>query len=117
MSNYFFGNTQEQVLGNAPKFFYGLRRTAEGSLYFARINQLSNESLTINNPGDPLENFDEFEVGIDFYEGRNANHEIVFENLKYEQYRWDNRSLFYYVNENGELVVRINQSYTYPTGI
>jgi hypothetical protein len=117
MSNYFFGNTQEQVLGNAPKFFYGLRRTAEGSLYFARINQLSNDSLTINNPGDPLENFDEFEVGIDFYEGRNANHEIVFENLKYEQYRWDNRSLFYYVNENGELVVRINQSYTYPTGI
>jgi hypothetical protein len=41
----------------------------------------------------------------------------VYDNLKWEQYRWDNRSLLYYVNDNGELIVRINQTYVYPTGI
>lgn len=117
MSNYFFGNTQEQVLGDVPKYFYGLRRTEDGSLFFARINQLSGESLTINNPGDVENNYDDFEAGVDFFEGRNANHEIVYENLKYEQYRWENRNLYYYINDNGELVVRIDQKYTYPTGI
>jgi len=31
--------------------------------------------------------------------------------------RWDSRSLYYYINDEGQLVVRINQKYTYPTGI
>jgi hypothetical protein len=117
MSNYFFGNTQEQVLGDIPKFFYGIRRTEEGSLYFVRINQLGDETLTINNPGDAQDNFEDFEAGIDFFEGRNVNHEIIYPNLKYEQYKWENRNLYYYVNSNGELVVRIDQKYTYPSGI
>lgn len=117
MSNYFFGNTQEQVLGDIPKYFYGLRRNEDGSLFFARINQLSGESLTINNPGNPEDNYEDFEAGIDFFEGRNVNHEIVYDNLKYEQYRWENRNLYYYINDNGELVLRIDQKYTYPSGI
>lgn len=117
-SNYFFGSDQEAIIGTAPKYFYGIRRTDQGQLYFVRVNQLDqNDQIEINVPGDAEDNYNDFEVGIDFFEGRNANHEIVFDNLKYEQYRWDNRSLLYYVNDNGELVVRINQAYTYPTGI
>jgi len=33
--------------------------------------------------------------------------------LQWDQYRWDNKNMYYYVNSEGELVVRINQSYAY----
>ena len=118
MSNYFFQSDQTLILGDIPKFFYGLRRTAEGQLYLSRVNQLNNDdAIEINVAGDEEDNFTEFEAGSDFFEGRNINHDIVYNNLKYEQYRWDNRSVLYYVNDNGELIMRINQKYTYPTGI
>ena len=45
------------------------------------------------------------------------NHEKVYENLNYEQFKWDNRSLMYYIDDSGNLVVRINEGYTYPTGV
>jgi hypothetical protein len=73
--------------------------------------------VEINVAGPLEDNYEEYEAGIDFYEGRDVNHNIVYANLKYEQYRWDNRSVYYYINDNGELILRINQSYTYPSGI
>ena len=43
----------------------------------------------------------------------------IIKNLKYEQFRWDDVNLNYYVNDAGELVVRINATkdqgtVTYP---
>lgn len=117
-NNYFFGTDPADILGDVPQFFYGLRRTEEGQLYLGKVNQLnSNDVLEINVAGPEEDNFDGYEAGIDFYEGRNVKHQIVYPNLKWEQYRWDTRSLLYYVNDNGELIVRINQKYDYPTGI
>ena len=49
----------------------------------------------------------------DFFEGRNPNHVLVFDNLVYEQMRWDEKNIYYYVNNEGELVLRINTKYTY----
>ena len=73
------------------RYFYGLRRTEQGELFFTKVDQLDpNEVVQINKPGDPEKNFNEFEQGIDFFEGRDQNHEIVYENLIYEQMRWDN---------------------------
>lgn len=96
------------------RYFYGLRRTDDGELFLSKADQLKNtDSITINNPGDPSANFPNFEEGQDFYEGRDVNHNLVYENLNYEQFRWDDRNIFYYINEEGELVVRINQNYTY----
>ena len=42
-----------------------------------------------------------------------------FKNLRYEQFRWDDVNLNYYINPEGELVVRINSNVadgeiTYP---
>jgi len=45
-----------------------------------------------------------------------TDHEAVFDNLVWVQYRWDSRPLLYYVDSEGRLVQRINQNYTYPTG-
>lgn len=96
------------------RFFYGLRRTDQGELFAAKVDQTKKDaSISVNKPGDPLDNFSNFQEGQDFYEGRDVNHNIVYKNLSYEQFRWDNRNIYYYVNEEGELVARINQSFTY----
>lgn len=116
--NYFFGRDKSTSLGNDPAYFYGLRRTDDGELYFARVNQLSREdSVTINNEGTADGNYTDFEQGVDFFEGRDVYHELVFENLNYEQYRWDDKSLYYYIDDAGNLVVRTHTKYQYPTGI
>jgi hypothetical protein len=115
---YYIGQQPNELLGDNPRYFYGLRRTDDGEIYFVKVDQLNiNDSIEINNVGDDEENFNDFELGIDFFEGRDIDHEPVFDNLKYEQYRWDPRSLYYYIDDDGQLVVRINQKYTYPTGV
>lgn len=117
---YYIGSTPQDIISTfqGARYFYGLRRTNEGELYFARIDQvLGNDSIEINNPGDPIENFNEFELSTDFFDGRNQDHTVEYANLKYEQFRWDDRSMYYYIDEEGRLVARINAGYTYPEGV
>lgn len=117
---YYIGDYNvEGILGvGVPRFFYGLRKTDGGELYLGRLDQLSaDDVIEVNQPGTPEDNYNDFEVGIDFLEGRDVNHDVVYNNLTYEQYRWDNRNLYYYIDEDGQLVVRISEEYQYPTGI
>jgi hypothetical protein len=100
------------------RYFYGLRRTSEGELFVAKVDQLkSHESIQINIEGDPAENYEDFQQGEDFLEGRDVNHKRVYTNLNYEQFRWDNRNISYYIDDSGNLVARINEDYTYPAGV
>lgn len=114
MSSY-TGMTPDHINGAVQdRFFYGLRRTDKGELFIGKADQLkTTDSITINKSGEPSGNYPDFTDGQDFYEGRNTAHEIVYENLNYEQFRWDARNISYYVNAEGELVARINQNYTY----
>ena len=98
-----------------PRFFYGLRRTEDGTLFFSKIDQLKDvDNITLNKPGPNDGNFENFEYGIDFFDGRlAADHSRPYPNLSFDQYRFDGKNCYYYINANGELVVRINQSYTY----
>lgn len=106
------------MLGNTPRFFYALRRDQNGSLYFVKNDNIKEGMMIeINRPGNESDNYNDFEVGVDFFEGVNANHQQVFENLNYPQYRWDNRPIFYYIDSEGNLIARINQGYTYPSGV
>jgi hypothetical protein len=110
-------NRLDDILGpNIPRFFYAIRRDEQGLVYFAKIDQLSGTgSITINNPGLAENNFEDFEYGVAFFNGRLAtDHSRPYSNLQWDQYRWDTRNMFYYINDNGEFVARINQSYTYP---
>jgi len=75
------------------------------------------DSIELNLPGDPAENFEDFEPGIDYFEGVTEDHEVEYENLVWVQYRWDNRNMLYYIGEEGRLIQRINQGYSYPDGI
>jgi hypothetical protein len=118
MSGFYFGRDKSDILGDQPQYFYGLKRNDDGEITFTKVNQLSRtDSLMVNNPGDVNNNYDQFEIGVDFYEGRNVYHAILYPNLNFEQYRWDERSVSYYIDATGELVARINTQYTYPTGI
>ena len=120
MSNIGQNLTTYLSAGIKDRYFYCLRRTVEGELYMHKIDQMKAcESVSINVPGNPEKNFTDFDQGVDFYEGRGPNHSLVYENLKYEQFRWDDVNLNYYVNDAGELVVRINATkdqgtVTYP---
>lgn len=114
MANY-IGFTPEQLYSAVEsRFFYGLRRTDQGELFLGKLDQLKNDdSIAVNNPGSTEDNFDNFAEGQNFFEGRDVNHRLVYENLRYEQYKWENQNVYYYVNSEGELVARINQSYEY----
>ena len=115
---YYIGNefNLNDVLGEGnPRFFYGLQRTEDGTLYFYKIDQLTDtDTITLNVPGPNDSNFEQFEYGIDFFDGRLAvDHSRPYPNLVFDQYRWDGKNCYYYINANGELVVRINQVYSY----
>ena len=114
---YYIGKTPDvdSLLGGHPRYYYGLRRTDDGDLYFVRIDQLiGNDEISINYPGDQANNYTEFEVGIDFFEGRDVNHNLAYSNIVCEQYRWDQRAIYYYLSDEGELVAAVNQAHTYP---
>ena len=120
MSTYYVGDQDTQALlgtGNS-RFYYALRRTDEGDLYFTRVDQLlDTDEIIINKSGDYTEDYTEFEIGVDFFDGRQEDHTRPYDNLAPDQYRWDSRSIYYYINANGELIARINQSRTYPTDV
>ena len=115
------------IKSHKDRFFYGLRRTDDGELWLAKVDQMApGDSVTINIPGSANYNYDDWNEGQDFFGGRDVNHDKIYPNLKYEQYKWDDINLFYYINSEGELVLRINHpidmenpgaaanAYTYP---
>lgn len=117
-SNYYLGTTPTENLGDSPRYWYALRRNEDGELFIVRSDQLTDSSeYEINIPGDPADNFEDFEPGIDYFEGIDDEHEPEYANMYYTQYRWDDRSIFYYIDDQGRLVQRIFKTYTYPEGI
>ena len=119
--SYYVGTSPTDVIGSFIKrYFYGMRRNDDGELFLIVADQLAGnqDSVTINELGIAEDNFLDFEEGIDFLDGIDANHNIVYKNLRYQQIRWDDRSLVYYVEPNtGQFVQRVTETYVYPDGI
>ena len=112
MSVFYEGQSITQSIEDnlGERYFYGLRRTDSGELFLGKLDQLSlTDTIQINKEGDVVDNFPDFDEGAEFFEGRDSAHNLTYKNLNYEQFRWDDANLFYYVNDDGELVVRINQ--------
>ncbi len=112
---YFIGTQPSETGDLSSRFFYAIRRTDDGLLYLIKVDQLKDDDeVIINNPGLTENDFTEFEYGVDFFEGRlEEDHSRPYSNLQWDQYRWDSRSVFYYINDNGEFVVRVNKEYVY----
>ena len=119
--SYYIGTSPTDVIGSFIKrYFYGMRRNDNGELFLIVADRLAGnqDSVTINELGIAEDNFLDFEEGIDFLDGIDANHNIVYKNLRYQQIRWDDRSLVYYVEPNtGQFVQRVTETYVYPDGI
>jgi hypothetical protein len=116
MSEHYVGATSlSDILGDSPRYFYGLRRTTDGTLYFGKVDLLTSQSsITLNVAGSNQNNFENFEYGVDFFDGRlSTDHTRPYPNLYFDQYRWDSKNCYYYIASDGQLVVRINQAYTY----
>lgn len=115
MSANYLGQSPDTIRNEVKnRFFYGLRRTHEGELFLGKVDSMDpNGSIQINKPGVNSDDYDNFEKGADFFEGRDIHHEIVYKNLNYEQYRFDDTSLWYYIDAEGELVVSVNKKVTY----
>ena len=117
-STYYLGTTPSEGLGESPRYWYALRRNEDGELFLVRSDQIiDRDSYELNIPGPSEEDFENFESGVDYFDGLNEEHELINDNMRYPQYKWDNRSLFYYVDNEGMFVVRINKGYAYPNGI
>ena len=117
---YYVGNNPESIIGGFIKrYFYGLRRNDDGELFLIRQDQLSGQgTAVINDIGIGENNFPDFEEGIDFLDGIDEEHNIVYGNLRYPQLKWEGRSLLYYIEpDTGVFVQRISEAYTYPANI
>ena len=119
MSHYIGNNPGAIVQGFIKQYFYGMRRNDDGELFLLRVDQLSGQgTATINDVGIGENNYPDFEEGIDFLEGIDANHNIVYDNLRYQQIKWDGRLLTYYIDPaDGQFIVRISEDYVYPDNI
>jgi len=119
MSHYIGNNPESIIEGFIKQYFYGMRRNDDGELFLVRQDQLNGQgTVTINDIGIGENNFLDFEEGIDFLEGIDANHNIVYKNLRYQQMKWDGRLLTYYIDPtDGQFIIRISEDYTYPDNI
>lgn len=120
--SYYIGSTPQDVLnGIIKRYFYGLRRNEDGELYLIRLDQLQGGTenvVVINNLGVAEDNFPDFEEGIDFLDGVDSSHDIVYPNLRYPQFKWDGRSLEYYIeSETGFFVQKISEAHEYEDSI
>lgn len=116
---YYIGTTPTDVAaGFIKRYFYGLRRNEDGELFLQQLDQLrlgQENVVIVNDLGIAAENYPDFEEGIDFLDGIDIDHEQLYPNLRYQQFKWENRSLLYYIEEDtGFFVQRISEAYTYP---
>ena len=119
---YYIGTSPTDVInGFIKRYMYGLRRNDDGELFLVKIDQLSggDENIAvINDVGIAAENYLDFEEGIDYLAGIDEQHEIVNDNLRYPQFKWDNRSLTYFIDPaDGQFIQRLSETYVYPANI
>jgi hypothetical protein len=116
--NNMVGNNNDEMDNHNYRYFYGLKRNDDGELFLTRVDINDPDAvLEINAPGDPLNNFNDFQEGQDFFEGRDSRHDLIYKNLNFEQLRWDSKRLVYYINDQGELIQRRGRDYTHEDNI
>jgi hypothetical protein len=120
--SYYIGTTPTNVIDSFIKrYFYGLRRNDDGELFLVRSDQLASgneNTVVINDVGIRAESYLDFEEGIDFLSGVDENHEIIYDNLRYPQFKWDSRSLTYFIDPaDGQLIQRLSEAYVVPDNI
>ena len=119
---YYIGRNLDSYNKREERYFYGLKRNDDdGFVIIDKVNldkSLDTVQL-VNLQGLTGEGtvYDNIQEGIDFFEGRSVDHELKYDGLNYEQYKWSADDLYYYIDAEGQLTVRINKPYLYPDGV
>jgi hypothetical protein len=115
-NNFYLGQSPEFFLNQTARYFYGMSRTSDGFLKVTKVNLDSDlEPVTLS---DATGTYDNFEEGIDFFEGVDGTTRMPnYTGMNFEQYKWSPDDLYYYVDANGVLSVRVDTPYNYSFGV
>lgn len=112
MSRY-IGNTG----GLSPSYFYRLNRDATGYLVFTKVDLVADSTeIVINNNAVSTTDQQQFDISSDVVViNVDANHEVIDQAAGHSQYKIKPEDLLYFINEDGDMIVRINGSRDYPS--
>lgn len=99
--------------------FHALSRTADGMLVYTLEDTTSN--LTIDVFDEPVENIfaslnDDYVTALPAGRPRNNINglgDLNIANDKYQQYRFENKKVRYFIDDDGYFVARLNNNYSY----
>lgn len=104
--------------GLPPSYFYKLTRDASGYLVFTKVDLNADGTAVVINNNSVDTNAEEqqqFDISSDVVVVNvDANHELINQAAGHSQYKIKPEDLLYFINDNGDLIVRINGSYAYP---
>lgn len=91
------------------RYIYALRKDEDGTLWLARADiKSSTDEFTFSN-GELPEDLETFTIpGKDYFENRDpTTKELEYDrvDVRYEQWRYDNKFNTYFINENGEFII------------
>ena len=120
--SYYVGRNLDTYSKKEERFFYGIKRDEkDGFLVLDKVNLDKSldtlEIANLENVSGELPLFENLEEGKDFFEGRGIDHELLYDGLNYEQFKWSTDNLYYYVDADGQLCVRVNTPYNYSEGV
>jgi hypothetical protein len=71
--NYLGAVGSDTTLGESnQRYFYALRTDEEGNIFFTRVDMwTSNDAIEINSPGAVEDDWEHFEIGLDYFECKN----------------------------------------------
>jgi hypothetical protein len=113
MSNtYVLGKTIADFSNSSDTYIFALRRNEDGELFLLKTN-LNETSEDIKLFGNEIPvDFQSMDFpGDDYFEGRAADHtlENPIEDVKYEQWKWVNRTQSYYIDADGYFTLAIGE--------
>jgi len=106
--------------GNTPpSYFYRLTRDSTGYLTFTKVdlNADGTEVVINNNTISTSETEQQqFDISNDTVViNIDAGHEVIDPAAGHSQYKIKPEDLLYFINDNGDMIVRINGSRNYPS--
>ena len=109
-------NSQTNTLGSLE--FHGLRRDADGMLIYTIEDVLSTATIDVKKQPAPgvFPAFDgDYVEAIPSGRAKNPNGDLNDPNDKYQQYKITAQKIRYFIDDDGYLVARLNNNYSYNT--
>ena len=107
-------DSTETELGN-DFYVHALRKDANGMLIYTRIRSIDNEIADFTRKdGTP---YLDISAGLYDYVEEVTEEKSLYNNPldRYQQFRFDERKISYFIDDDGYFVVRLNEPYDYST--